>query len=398
MLSKRLKELKASPTLALAAKAKQLQSEGHDIVSLTVGEPDWPTYDKAKKAAKIAIDENKTTYTPASGIPQLRQAIADLISPQLGVPIKPNQVTVGAGAKFIIYAALVALLDEGDEVIIPSPYWVSYPEMVELAGGKPKIVKCDQQTNFKMTAEQFKKAIGPKTKVLLLNSPSNPTGAEYTRKELESIVEVLNANPQIAIISDDIYNQLSFSKESLSTHVININPQLFSRCVSVNGISKAYSMTGWRIGWAVGPEEIIKAMGNFQSQTTGASCSISQWASVTAINDCKQEVKDALVALKQRKDFFIEQISSVKGLKIFNPDGAFYLWVNVEAWLNKTYLNTKLTDSKVIAERLLEDEKLAVVPGLEFGLDGYLRLSFAASRENLLKAVERFNHFQNSLK
>ncbi len=397
MLSQRMKELKPSPTLALAAKAKLLQSQGFDIISLTVGEPDWPTYKAAKEAGKKAIDDNKTLYTPASGIAELRKEVAQITSQQLKVQFKDSEVTVGSGAKFIIYAAFAAILDPKDEVIIPSPYWVSYPTMVELAGGVAHIVECGPESQFKLTAELFKKSITPKTKALLLNSPSNPTGAEYNLEELKALAEVLKKNPQIAIISDDIYNQLSFTHKGLSPHILHVAPELKERCISINGMSKAYAMTGWRMGWAAGPELIIKAMGNFQSQTTGAPSSISQWASVAALQHCAQDVKDSLVALKERKDYFIELLSKVKGMEIFKPDGAFYLWVDVRNWVGKTYHNRPLLDSRMISEKLLEDEKLAVVPGLEFGYEGYLRLSFATRKEDLKKAAERFEHFVSQL-
>ncbi len=397
MLSMKMKELKPSPTLALAAKAKLLKSQGFDIVSLTVGEPDWPTYSQAKEAGKKAIDENKTLYTPASGIAELKKEVAQLMSEQLRVSIQDSEVTVGSGAKFIIFAAFAAILDPDDEVIIPSPYWVSYPTMVELAGGKAHIVDCGAETNFKITAEQLKKSITPKTKALLLNSPSNPTGAEYTIDELKSLAEVLKQNPHIVIISDDIYNQLSFTHAGLSPHILHVAPELKSRCVSINGMSKAYAMTGWRIGWASGPESIIKAMGNFQSQTTGAPSSISQWASVAALKYCSEDVKKSLVALEERKKYFLELLSNVQGMSIFQPDGAFYLWVDVSSWVGKTYQNRPLLDSRMISEKLLEDEKLAVVPGLEFGVEGYLRLSFATRKEDLKKAADRFIHFVSQL-
>ena len=397
MLSKRMLELKPSPTLALAAKAKKLKSEGHDVISLTVGEPDWPSYPKAKEAGKKAIDENKTTYTPASGIPDLKQAISNLVGKQLGMDIKPTQVTVGSGAKFIIYTALTAILDPGDEVILPSPYWVSYPTMVELAGGVPKIVTCDENQNFKMTAAQLESSIGPKTKAVLLNSPSNPTGAEYSEQELAALIEVLEKHPNLVIISDDIYNQLSFNEKALSPHLVQMNKSLFERCISINGMSKAYSMTGWRIGWAVGPEAIIKAMGSFQSQTTGAPSSISQWASVSAINDCHAEVEQALKDLKVRKDFFLDKLANISGVKTFSPEGAFYLWINIKDWLGKTYEGETVADSRKLAELLLEKEMLAVVAGQEFGLDGFLRLSFAASTQDLEQATERMTRFCGKL-
>ncbi|MCB0377096.1 MAG: pyridoxal phosphate-dependent aminotransferase [Bdellovibrionales bacterium] len=397
MLSKRMQQLKPSPTLALAAKAKELKSQGKDVISLTVGEPDWPTYGAAKEAGIQAIHENKTTYTPAAGIPELRKAVAQLIGKQLAMEVSPQQVTIGSGAKFIIYTAFTALLDPGDEVIVPSPYWVSYPTMVELAGGTPKIVECDAQTHFKLSGPLLKSAITEKTKILLLNSPSNPTGAEYSHAELDALAEVLKEYPNLWIVSDDIYNQLSFHPGGLSPHLLHKNPELKERCISINGMSKAYAMTGWRMGWAVGPEAVIKAMASFQSQTTGAPCSISQWASLAAITETADEVKESLVALQERRELFIKLLNGVPGLQVFPPQGAFYLWVKVQDWLGKTYKGKTLVDSKQLSQILLEDVLLAVVPGAEFGTEGYLRLSFAASPEDLKRASERLANFQQQL-
>jgi len=397
MLSEKISQLKPSPTLALAAKAKALKAEGKDVISLTVGEPDWPTYGPAKEAGIKAINENKTTYTPASGIPQLREAVAQMTSEQTGVSYQASEVTISPGAKYIIYAALYALCDPGDEVLIPAPYWVSYPTMVELAGGTPKILDCGLDTNFKLTAVQLRAAITPKTKILLLNSPSNPTGAEYSKEELQQIVEVLQDFPDLVVLSDDIYNQLSFSKSGLSPHLLQLDPSLKSRVVCINGMSKAYSMTGWRMGWAVGPANLIKAMGSFQSQTTGAPCSISQWASLEAITNCEKEVKESLEALKERRTFFVEEMSQVAGAQVFSPEGAFYLWLNVEGWTGKTYKGEAVSSSRDVAEILIRDQMLAVVPGEEFGMGGYLRCSFAASKENLTKAIERLKAFSGAL-
>ena len=396
MLSQKLKNLKASPTLALSAKAKALKAQGHDVISLTVGEPDWPTYLQAKKAGQKAIDENKTTYTPASGILELKQEVVQLAGKQLRMEINPHQVTIGPGAKFIIYSSLNALLNSGDEVIIPAPYWVSYPSMVELAGGSPRIISCLEKENFKLTAKKLKKAIGSKTKALILNSPCNPTGAEYTKEELFEIGLVVKDH-NLIVLCDDIYNQLSFGKEGLSPHLLHGNPELFDHCLCINGASKAYAMTGWRIGWAVGPETLIKAMGNFQSQTVGATCSISQWACVAAISECEKQVQESLKALKERKSFFIQELSKIKGLKIFPPQGAFYLWINIQEWFGNSYKKKKLTDSRQVTELLLEEEKLAVVPGIEFGLEKYLRLSFALSKEDLRKGALRLSRFQSLL-
>ena len=397
MLSEKIKKLPASPTLALAAKAGQLKTQGHDVISLTVGEPDWPTVGMAKEAGKKAIDENKTTYTPASGILELKEAISKLISNQLKLSVNSKEVIVGPGAKFVIYSALNALLDPGDEVILPAPYWVSYPAMISLAGGTTKVVVCDETSGFKLTAEKLQKAIGPKTKALILNSPNNPTGAEYSGKELLALGSVISEHPGVVVLSDDIYNQLSFGEEALSPHLLQQMPELRDRCVCINGMSKAYAMTGWRMGWGVGPELLIKAMTNFQSQTVGPSCSISQWASVAAINDSSRKVQDHLKTLKQRKQIFIEKLSAVDGLKVFHPQGAFYLWIDVRKWLNKIHKGEKLKDSRQVANCLLAREKLVVVPGQEFGLDAYLRLSFAVSPKNLEQGAARMARFRSQL-
>lgn len=397
MLSKKISRLKPSPTLALAAKAKALKAEGKDVVSLTVGEPDWPSYNSAKEGGIQAIQDNKTTYTPASGIPALRAEIAKVTSKQTGVAFEAANVSVSPGAKYIIYAALYALCDQGDEVLIPAPYWVSYPTMVELAGGVPKIIECGIETDFKMTAVQLRAAINKKTKVLLLNSPSNPTGAEYSKEELGQIVEVLKDFPDVVVLSDDIYNQLSFSDQGLSPHVLQIDPGLKDRVVCINGMSKAYAMTGWRMGWAVGPSSLIKAMGSFQSQTTGAPSSISQWASLAALQKCQSDIQESLKALKERRTFFVDQVSQIPGTKLFAPEGAFYLWLNVQEWAGKSYQGAPVESSRKVAETLLKDQLLAVVAGEEFGMAGYLRCSFAASNENLTKAVQRLKAFAEQL-
>ena len=395
MLSKKLKNLSASPTLALAAQAEELKNQGYDVISLTVGEPDWPTYQKAKEAGKRAIDENKTTYTPASGIMELKEAISQQMSRQLKIEIKPSHVTVGSGAKFIIYSVLNALLDPDDEVILPAPYWVSYPSMVQLAGGVPRIISCKEDNGFKLTAKQLVESIGVKTKALILNSPNNPTGAEYTREELSELGNVIKNHPRLIILSDDIYNQLSFGEKTLSPHILQGNPDLFERCVCINGVSKAYAMTGWRIGWAVGMESLIKAVGRFQSQTTGSPCSISQWASVEAVNHCFKGVRDHLNVLKERKEFFIKELSGVEGLGVFPPRGAFYLWVNIRKWMGRKYGDEKLENSRQVAALLLEHEKLVVVPGKEFGYEAYLRLSFAADLKDLKEGAVRLTRFQS---
>ncbi|MBY0314530.1 MAG: pyridoxal phosphate-dependent aminotransferase [Bdellovibrionales bacterium] len=385
MLSQKAKNFKASPTLALAAKAKELKDQGRDIVSLTVGEPDWPTYKKACEAGIGAINSGKTKYTPAAGIPELKKEICGLTQKLLGIEYKPNQVTVSTGAKFIIFAAFQALLDNGDEVIVPNPYWASYTEMVELSGGRPKVITTQLANKFKITAKEFEAAITPQTKVFLLNSPSNPTGVEYTKEEFQALAEVLRKQPRIVVVSDDIYNQLSFSESGISPHLLHVAPDLKDRVVCINGVSKAYSMTGWRIGWATGEASIINAMASYQSQTVGAPCSISQEASVAAIRDCKEDVVSTRVQLRERFDYAFRAFSSIPGVQIVKPDSAFYLWINVSEILNKM----KMSGAKELAALLIEEAGVVVVPGEDFGDKNYLRVSFAVSKADIDKAVDK---------
>jgi len=398
MLSSKISSLEPSPTLALAAKAKALKKEGKDIISLTVGEPDWPTYKAIKEAGIKAIEENKTRYTPASGIPELKASIAKMISQQMGIEYDTSQVTVASGAKYIIFGALVSLCDPGDEVLIPSPYWVSYPTMVGLAGGQPVIVKGDPENQFKVTAAQLKKSVSSKTKVLLLNSPSNPTGSEYSKKELKEIAEFVRQHPSIIVLSDDIYNQLTFSGKEVSPHILHEAPDLKDRVLCINGMSKAYAMTGWRVGWAVGPAVLTKAMGSFQSQTTGAPCSISQWAAVAGLEQCHPQVRETGKELIDRRDFFVQLLGQFGDISCFVPAGAFYLWLDVRSWLGKSYEGKILKNTRDIAAILLDQHWLAVVAGYEFGMDGFLRLSFAASKSHLEQAKERMASFKEKLK
>ncbi len=385
MLSKKAQAFRPSPTLTLAAKAKEMKEQGIDVVSLTVGEPDWATYPKAAEAGIEAIRAGKTKYTPASGIPSLKKAICGLTKEIIGVDCKPSQVTVTAGAKFIVFSAFQALLEPGEEVIIPAPFWASYAEMVELAGGKNVIVKTQQANRFKMTGAEFEKAITSKTKILLFNSPSNPTGVEYTEADLKQIADVLRKYPQIAVVSDDIYNQLSFSPKGTSPHLLHVAPELKDRVICVNGASKAYSMTGWRIGWATGEEKIIFAMASYQSQTIGAPSSMGQEAAATAILECAADVQATREELKKRVAHAYEAFSSIPGFTVTKPDGAFYLWINVEPVLKKLGMKT----ASELAQSLMEKDKVVVVPGDEFGGPEYIRISFATDRASIDKAVER---------
>ena len=389
MLSERAKNLKTSPTLFLVAKAKELQAQGHDVISLTVGEPDWPTYPAASEAGIEAIRKGITKYTAANGTIELRKAIAQRVLTDLNLTYAPNEIAVTSGAKFAIFAALQMLCDTNDEVIIHSPYWVSYPTMVELSGGKPVLVTCTEETNFKITAEMLRKNITTQTKAFLFCSPANPTGFVYSKQELQEIAEVVRQHPRIVIISDDMYNRLMFDGSNCAPHILEIAPDLKDRTIIINGGSKAYSMTGWRIGWAMGPQKIIQAIGDYASQSTGAPSSISQHAAVTALTQCEPNIKETNVILKERLKLALTEFKTIPEFKVYEPDGAFYLWVDVRKVLGKTYCGVKVVTSKEFCQVLLEKIFVATVPGEEFGNPGFMRLSFAISSDRMAQAIQR---------
>lgn len=395
MISARAQLLKPSPTMAMANRARELSKAGKDVVSLTVGEPDWPTMPAAAEAGIQAIKDGFTKYTAAQGMPELRAALAKTLSEELRVPVKDSDVVVGAGAKYVIFGALQMLLNPGEEVLIPAPYWVSYPTMVELAAGIPVILDCPAQQNFKLTAAQLEKAITPKTKILLLCSPSNPTGIAYTADELKALAEVLRKHPHVVILSDDIYNRLVFTDEKVAPHLLHVAPDLHGRTVAINGASKSFSMTGWRIGWAACPPVLAKVLGDFFSQSTSNVCSITQKATLKALENPEPEVKKVREILRGRLDSFQKSLAVIPGLKPEKADGAFYVWLDCTGWMGKTHKGSgkKITNSAALADVLLDSEAVATVPGIEFGLEGYLRLSFATSEAQLKKAVERFQRF-----
>lgn len=397
MLSKRAQNLKPSPTLAIAAKAKELSAQGHNVISLSVGEPDWDTFSPIKEAACNAIQAGQTKYGPAAGSPQLRTAIAHKTQQLLGVEYKPSEVTVSVGAKFILFAALQMLLDPGDEVLIPAPYWVSYPTMVELADGKPVIVPSDELTGFKAQAVHLEKKVTPKTKVLLLNSPNNPTGQMYTRPEIEGIVSFMRRHPHVFVISDDIYNQLVFEGDAVAPHILHVAPELKERVLVVNGASKTYSMTGWRLGWALGEEKLIQAMSNYQSQSVSCASPFTQTAMLAGLQSCDEDIKHAVDKLRERRDLFVEALNHVPGWRSNYPQGAFYVWADIRALLGRTWHDRTLKDSSDVAAALLESQYVAVVPGGESGLEGYVRLSFALHERDLNEAVKRIRLFTDSL-
>ncbi len=397
MLSRKALALKPSPTLTIAAKAKELQAQGHKVISLSVGEPDWDTPADIKESGIQAIQAGQTKYAPSNGLPALRAAIAHQTQKLLGVEYSPNEVTVSAGAKFILFSALQTLVDPGDEVLIPAPYWVSYPTMVELVDGVPVIVPSDELTGFKAHAHQIEKKITAKTKILLLNSPNNPTGQMYTKQELEDIVALMRKYPKLIVISDDIYNQLVFTGETVAPHLLHIAPEFKNRMVLVNGASKTYSMTGWRLGWALGPEAVIKAMSNYQSQTVSCAAPFTQIATIAGIQKGGDEIAGHVKVLQARRDQFVEGLNTVPGWRSGYPQGAFYVWADIRALIGKSWHGKKLSSCGDVATALLADQFVAVVPGGESGLGGYLRLSFALHERDLTEAVKRIRAFTESL-
>lgn len=387
-LAKRAQLLKPSPILMLAARAGEMKAAGKDVISLSIGEPDWGTYDRIKEAAIASIKKGHTKYTPASGIPELRKAIAAQASKDLGMTFNFSDVTVSSGAKFVLFAALQALVNPGDEVILVAPFWASYSTMVELADGVPHIVVCDEDTNFKITPAMLEKAITPKTKVLLLNSPSNPTGLMYTRDELKGLADVLRKHPQVAVISDDIYNRLCFT-EKLAPHLLHVAPDLRERVIVLNGASKSYAMTGWRIGWALGPKQVITAMSNYQSQSVSCPSASGQYGALEGILHGDGDIAATVDFLKDKRDYLLAQLAKLPGVKTVVPEGAFYFWVGIKPHLGKKYKGATVASSADFCALLLEEKLVAAVPGIEFGVEGYLRLSYALGKEKGKEAIER---------
>lgn len=396
-LSKRAQNLKTSPTLFLVAKAKELAAQGHDVISLTVGEPDWPTFASASEAGIEAIRKGMTKYSPASGTVELRKTIAQKISHELGIEYSEKEITVASGAKFVLFAALQMLCNEGDEVIIPAPYWVSYPTMAELAGAKPILVECGEDVNFKITATMLEKVITPKTKAFLICSPSNPTGIQYSEQELKEIAEVLKRYPDIIIISDDIYNRLTFSGDSVAPHILKVAPEFKNRAILINGGSKTYSMTGWRIGWGSGPQNLITAMADYQSQSTGSPSTIAQYALQNAIEKSDADIKEVVQKLIHRKNLAMEGLRAIPSFRVIEPDGAFYLWVDIKKCLGKTFEDRKIESSRDFCDILLNKYFVSTVPGIESGMEGFMRLSFAVSEEDMQRAIGRMKEMVSGL-
>ena len=392
IISDSLKRIKPSPTIAVTQKARELKAAGKDVIGLGAGEPDFDTPDNIKDAAIEAIKRGETKYTAVDGTPKLKKAIQGKFTRENNLSYELDQISVGTGGKQVLYNVFMATLNPGDEVIIPAPYWVSYPDMVLLAGGKPKIVKCSEKNEFKITPDELKKAIGKKTKWLIINSPSNPTGSCYTKSEIEELSKILIKNKNVYILSDDIYEHITYDDFKFFT-IAQIKA-LKDRTLTMNGVSKSYSMTGWRIGYGAGPKDIIKAVAKIQSQSTTNPSSISQAAAVEALNGTQDFIKTRSDSFKERRDYVVETLNSINGLSCLKPSGAFYVFPNCKKLLGK---KTKLKTDKEFVEKLLDKAEVAVVQGSAFGLDGYFRISYATSMENLKKALDRIKSFCESL-
>jgi aspartate aminotransferase len=396
-LSDALSRVKPSATIVITQKARELKAQGRDVISLSVGEPDFDTPENIKEAAIAAIRRGETKYPPVAGIPQLREAIARKFKRENGLDYKPSQTIVGTGGKQVIYNALLATLNPGDEVIIPRPYWVSYPEMVVLNGGEPVFVDTTMQHNFKLQAEDLERAITPKTKWIILNSPSNPSGAAYSWDEMKAITDVLMRHPQVWILTDDMYEHLVYGDFKFVTPV-QVEPNLYDRTLTMNGVSKAYAMTGWRIGYAAGPEHLIKAMDFVQGQQTSGAATISQWAAVEALDGPQDHLAVFRKAFEERRALVVSMLNQTRFLKCPMPEGAFYVYPSCAEAIGKRTPGGKVieTDEDFVSE-LLAAEGVAAVHGSAFGLGPNLRISYATSNQQLEEACNRIQRFCGSL-
>ena len=398
LLAQRLGRVKQSATIVFTQLARDMRAQGRDVISLSSGEPDFDTPDNIKDAAIDAIRRGETKYTPVDGIPELKSAICAKFKRDNGLDYKPSQVTVSPGGKHVIYNALVATLDPGDEVVIPAPYWVSYPDMVLLCGGEPVIVNCPQNNGFKMRPEDLESAITDRTKWLILNSPSNPTGAAYTMDDLKALGEVLKRHPQVHVLTDDMYEHLVYDDFEFAT-IAEATPELYDRTLTMNGMSKAYCMTGWRVGYAAGPEPLIKAMAKVQGQNTSGPTSISQWASVEALNGPQDFIAEHNVDYKKRRDMVVDMLNKADGLHCHRPEGAFYVYPSCAGVIGKTTPAGKLIEKdEDFVVYLLETEGVAAVHGEAFGLSPHFRVSYATSYELLEDACKRIQRACAALK
>ena len=396
IISDILKRIKPSPTIAVTQKARELKAAGKDVIGLGAGEPDFDTPDNIKDAAIKAIKEGDTKYTAVDGTPELKKAISEKFKRENNLSYSTDQITVGAGGKHVIYNLMMATLNKGDEVIIPAPYWVSYPDIVMLAGANPIVVECSEEQGFKLTAKDLASVITNNTKWVILNSPSNPTGACYTEQEIRNLAQVLRRNPHVSVLSDDIYEHIIYDNFKFFT--IAQIPELKNKVVTMNGVSKSYAMTGWRIGYAAGEKEIIKAISKIQSQSTSNPSSISQAAAAEALNGTQDFISIRSKSFQERRDFVVNSLNNIDGINCLKPDGAFYVFPSCKGLIGKKDKSGKKLETDTdFVKSLLENNNVAVVQGSAFGLDGYFRVSYATSMEKLKVAMERIKSFCESL-
>ena len=396
IISDILKRIKPSPTIAVTQKARELKAAGKDVIGLGAGEPDFDTPDNVKDAAIKAIKEGDTKYTAVDGTPELKKAISEKFKRENNLVYSTDQITVGAGGKHVIYNLMMATLNKGDEVIIPAPYWVSYPDIVMLAGANPIVVECSEEQGFKLTAKDLESVITNNTKWVILNSPSNPTGACYTEQEIRNLAQVLRRNPHVSVLSDDIYEHIIYDNFKFFT--IAQIPELKNKVVTMNGVSKSYAMTGWRIGYAAGEKEIIKAISKVQSQSTSNPSSISQAAAVEALNGTQDFISIRSKSFQERRDFVVSSLNDIDGINCLKPDGAFYVFPSCKGLIGKKDKSGKKLETDTdFVQSLLENNNVAVVQGSAFGLDGYFRVSYATSMEKLKVAMDRIKFFCESL-
>ncbi len=395
-LAKRMSNIQESMTLALSAKAKKMKREGIDVISLSAGEPDFGTPENIKEKAKEALTKNFTHYTTVSGIPELKEAIIKKFKKDNGLEYSPTEIIVSTGAKQALYNAIFALIGPGDEVLIPTPYWVSYRDQIIMAEGTPVYIETKEENGFQFSIDDVKEKFTDKTKAILLNSPNNPTGIVYNEKILKELGEFALEN-DLYVISDEIYEKISYDGVKVKS-IVSLVPDLKDKAIIINGFSKAYAMTGWRLGYAAGPEHVIKAMNKIQGQVTSCPNSIAQWAGVEALEGPQDSVFLMRDEFEKRRDFVMEKLDEIPNVSYVKPKGAFYIFLNISSYFGKSYDDYNIKDSLSLSEYLLNEGKIALVPGSAFGQEGYLRLSYATSKENLEKALDRLKNSLSLLK
>jgi len=394
LISNKINQINPSPTLSITAKAKKMQAEGINVIGFGAGEPDFDTPVNIKEAAKKAIDRGFTKYTPTAGTKELKDAICAKFKKDNNLEYSSDEIVVSCGAKHSIFNIVLTLCDEDDEVILPSPYWVSYPEMIKVAGARTVLLNTAKESSFKITPEQLEKAIRSNTKLLILNSPSNPTGMIYSESELKELSRIIT-KAGIYCVSDEIYEKVIYDQQHVS--IASLGEEIKKKTIVVNGVSKAYSMTGWRIGYAAGPKEIIQAMSNLQDHSTSNPASIAQAASVEALTGSQDDLEKMVREFKKRRDFMVDRVNAITGIRTIKPQGAFYCWVDISGILQKSVNGKKIMNSMDLTDEFLNGAYVAVVPGGVFGDDNYIRLSYATSMENIIEGLNRIEQFINKL-